>query len=105
MWTPTPFTMVSSSMQKVDFEVVKTVEARGGVHLSAMCHMPDEDVYLIGGWNNKMLAIFDAQKDNYFEQIMEIQIEDVEHIAHLKYVDELKFLVIGDSKSSLAVYR
>jgi 4-hydroxyphenylpyruvate dioxygenase-like putative hemolysin len=67
--------------------------------------MPDEEVYLIGGWNNQILSIYDAQSDNYFEEIMEIQVGNVDHIAHMMYVDELKFLIIGGFQSTLSVFR
>ena len=89
----------------MSWDLNKTISIRGGVHLKGLCYMSDEEVYLIGGWNNQILSIFDAQSDNYFEEIMEIQVNDVNHIADMKYVDELKFLIIGGFQSNLSVFR
>jgi hypothetical protein len=99
------FSKINSKNKEIKWQLKKTISMRGGVHLNGICYMPDEEVFLIGGWNNQILSIYDAQSDNYFEEIMEIQILDVNHIANMKYVDELKFLIIGGFKSNLSVYR
>lgn len=104
-WVPVPFAMAKSASDHIRWNLRGSVSARGGVHLGGVCYMPDEEVFLVGGWNNRILAIHDAHPERYLQEIMEIQVQNLENIAFLKYIDELKFLLVGSFKSNLSVYR
>lgn len=104
-WAPSPFSMAKSTDRPTRWKLRRTVAVRGGVHLAGMCYMPDEEVFLVGGWNNGILAIHDADPEKYLQEIMEIQMKGLEHISFLKYIDELKFLLVGSFKSKLSVFR
>lgn len=97
--------MIEKSAKNIKWSIPKSVNINGGAHLGAVAYMPDEEVFLIGGWNDQILYIFDAHEDTYFEKIMEIQVQTAANISNLKYIDELKFLIVGDMTSSLTVYR
>jgi hypothetical protein len=75
------------------------------VHLSAACYMSDEEIMVFGGWNSKNLCFIDTQKENYFQQIMNFSSQNTFNISNLKYVEKLRFLLVGDCFSDLCIYR
>lgn len=67
--------------------------------------MPNEEVFVLGGWNSRKIAFFDGRKGNYFERIMEIDSHCTFNVSSLKYIEALKYLVVGDCFSNISVFR
>jgi hypothetical protein len=67
--------------------------------------MPDEEVFVFGGWNSKRISFYDGRRQNYFEKIMEIESHCRFNVSNVKYVEDLKILLVGDCFSDLSVFR
>lgn len=85
--------------------VSRTIEIDQEVHLSAICYMPDEEVFAVGGWNSKLVSFYDSRPSNYFELIMEIETQHIFNLSNLEYLESLKMLFVGDCFSGLSIYR
>jgi hypothetical protein len=86
-------------------KISKTISIEQEVHLSAICYMPDEEVFVLGGWNTKQIVFYDSRPEHYFEYIMDIDSQHIFNLSNLEYLEDLKFLFVGDCFSGLSIYR
>jgi hypothetical protein len=86
-------------------KIEKVLQMEEEVHLSAVCYLPDEEVFAVGGWNSKQICFFDSKEDHYFEPIMTISTQHIFNLSNLQYLEELKLLLVGDCFSALSIYR
>ena len=85
--------------------VIRTINIEQEVHLNAICYMPDEEVFVIGGWNTKQIVFYDSRSEHYFEHIMDLDTSHIFNVSNLEYLEELKMLFVGDCFSGLSIYR
>jgi hypothetical protein len=85
--------------------IQKQIQIEQEIHLSAMCYMPDEEVFVLGGWNSKQIKFYDSRADHFFELIMELDTQHIFNLSNLKYLEPLKLLFVGDCFSGLSIFR
>lgn len=98
-------TKISSDQDLKHFIKLPLRDIREEFHLSALCYMADEDMYILGTWNSKKLLFFDANPENNFKKILEMETNHIFNISTIKYIDHLKLLLVGDCFSGLSCYR
>lgn len=73
------------------------------VHL-AVCHMREQDMVALGGWNSKQVSVYDIGQD-CLQMILQFQSQNTFSLSNISYVDSLRLILVGDCFSQLCVYR